>query len=354
MAFSSAELSNIANAALDYYIDRGTVMSQTIQNKPLLKAMDSKSKSFPGGKGDVSVAVKGAYTTTVAGYTHNDTVSYANPANIVRANYTWREHHAGISLTHTELKHDGISVVDTEGAEVTQHSKRDMTMLANLLEDKLEDMMEGYARGINTLLWGDGTSDAKAIAGIRSFVTDDPTTGTVGGINRATSGNEYWRNRSLIGASKIAASANLIETIHTEMRQLRRFGGRPSVALCGSTFLDRLVTELRAKGNYTETGFTKSTDISNGEINYNGMAFQYDPTMDDLGTSGSGSTIVEYPKRCYIIDPSHLYLMYMDGEKMKRHSPTRPADQYVMYRAITTTAVVAANMLNCHGVYQVE
>ena len=353
MAFSAGELSNIANAALDYYIDKGNVLSQTIQNKPLLKAMDAKAKSFPGGKGDVNLAVKGAYTTTVAGYTHNDTVTYANPANIVRANYTWREHHAGISLTHTELKHDGISVVDTDGAEVSQHSGRDMTVLANLLEDKLEDMMEGYARGMNTLLWGDGVAAPKAIAGIRAFVTDDPTTGTVGGINRATSGNEYWRNRSLIGASKIATTDDLVETIHTEMRQLRRYGGRPNIALCGSTFLDRLVTDLRDKGNYTQTGFAKGADISIGEINYNGVTFQYDPSLDDLGTSGSGATIVEYPKRCYILDTNHLYLMYMDGEKMKRHSPTRPADQYVLYRAITTTAVVTGNMLNCHGVYQI-
>ena len=41
MAFSSAELANIANAALDYYIDKGNVYSQSLQDKPLLKAMDS-------------------------------------------------------------------------------------------------------------------------------------------------------------------------------------------------------------------------------------------------------------------------------------------------------------------------
>ena len=190
MAFSAGELANIANATLDFYIDRGSVLSQTLQDKPLLSAMDGKAKTFPGGKGDINLAVKGAYTTTVAGYTHNDTVSYANPANIMRANYTWREHHAGISLTHTELKHDGISVVDTEGAEVTEHSAREKTMLANLLQDKLEDMTEGYARGMRDLLWDDGTTDAKAIAGVQALVKDDPTTGTVGGINQAT--NTWW------------------------------------------------------------------------------------------------------------------------------------------------------------------
>ena len=85
MAFSSAELANIANAALDYYIDKGNVYSQSLQDKPLLKAIDGAAKTFPGGKAELSVAVKGTYTTTVAGYTHNDTVAYANPANIKRA-----------------------------------------------------------------------------------------------------------------------------------------------------------------------------------------------------------------------------------------------------------------------------
>ena len=108
MAFSSAELANIANAALDYYINKGDAISQSLADKPLLKAIDAKSKTFPGGKGELSVAVKGDYTTTVAGYTHNDTVSYANPANLKRANYAWKEHHAGISLTLTELKKDRL------------------------------------------------------------------------------------------------------------------------------------------------------------------------------------------------------------------------------------------------------
>ena len=61
MAFSSAELDNIANAALDYYIDKGKVYSQSLQDKPLLKAMDSGAKTFPGGKGEMSVAVKGTH-----------------------------------------------------------------------------------------------------------------------------------------------------------------------------------------------------------------------------------------------------------------------------------------------------
>jgi hypothetical protein len=348
MAFSQAELDNIANAALDYYIDKGNVYAQSLQDKPLLKAMDSAAKTFPGGKGELSVAVKGTYTTSVSGYTHNDTVTYANPANIKRANYAWKEHHAGISLTLTELKKDGISVTDsTTSAGTSNHSGRDQTVLVNLFQDKLDDMMEGYSRGMNDFLFGDGTADANAIAGIQSIILDDPTTGTVGGLSVAT--NTWWRNRANVAISTTASGQELIETIHSEMRQLKRFGGKPTVAVCGSAFLDRLADELRRNGNYSQTGFARGQNIAMGEISYNGLTFQYDPTLDDLTIATKDPS-----KRCYIIDPSKLCMYYMDGEKMKRHSPARPADQYVMYRAVTTTAALSATQLNCHGVYEIS
>jgi hypothetical protein len=71
--------------------------------------------------------------------------------------------------------------------------------------------------------------------------------------------------------------------------------------------------------------------------------FVYDPTLDDLGSA----------KRCFFIDPKHLYLMVMDGEDMKQHSPARPADKYVLYRGVTWTGGMVADQLNCHGVYEV-
>ena len=349
MAFSSAELANIANAALDYYIDKGKVYANSLQDKPLLAAMDKSAKTFPGGKENVSLAVKGVYSTTVAGYTHNDTVSYANPANINRVNYAWKEHHSGISLTLTELKKDGISVTDSmTGAATSNHSGRDSHVLANLLEDKLDDMMEGYSKGMNSLLYGDGSGSATALAGIRSAIVDNPAAvgTTVGGLSTVT--NTWWRNRANVAITTSATGQELIELLNTEMRQLKRFGGKPTIAVCGSAFLDRLSDELRRNGNYSQTGFARGQDISMGEITYNGLVFRYDPSLDDLTISGKNPS-----KRCYIIDPTKLCMYYMDGEKMKRHAPARPATQYVMYRAITTTAVLTASQLNCHGVYEI-
>ena len=353
MAFTQAELDNIANAALDFYIEKGTVFSSTIQDKPLLAAMDAKAKTFPGGKGAVSVAVKGQYDSTLAGYTHDDQVSYVNPAKIRRASYNWKEHHIGIGVTLTELKRDGISVVDSLNSDSLRNNRgREETALANLLQDKLEDMAEGYARGLNRFLWGDGTADANALAGIRAFIKDNPAGvgQTVGGIDQNAAANSWWRNRVNLSVTTTATGDELLNLLNSEMRQLQRFGGKPDIALCGSDWMDRLNKELRNRGYYTQTGFARGTDIKHGDITFGGLVFRYDPTMDDIGTTLGGTT--DYRKRCYIIDSSKLHLYYMEGEKMKRHSPARPHDKYVMYRAITTTGCLVATQLNCHGVYQ--
>lgn len=353
MAFSQAEIDNIANAALDYYISKGSVFSSTIQDKPLLAALDAKAKTFPGGKGQVSVGVKGQYDSSLGGFTHNDTVNYVNPAKIKRANFTWKEHHIGIGVTLTELKRDGITVVDTLNSDSLKNNRgREETALAGLLEDKLEDMAEGYARGLNGFLWGDGTADANALAGIRAFVKDTPSAAgqTVGGIDQNASANAWWRNRVNLAVTTTSGGDELLTFLNKEFRQLQRFGGKPDIALCGSDFMDRLTAELRARGYYTQSGFARSTDIKHGDVTYGGLVFKYDPTMDDIGTTLGGLT--NFAKRAYILDSSKLCLYYMENEKMKKHSPARPHNQYVMYRALTTTGCLAATQLNCHGVYQ--
>jgi len=362
MPFTAEEVGNISNALLDHYM-KGRAESQSIQDKPMLKAMKAKQKTFPGGKEYIRGNVKGDYTTAFMGYEHDDTVTYANPANIKQWSYPWKELHAGISLTLTELKKAGISVSDSlNGEKTVEHSDRELVEITNLMEDKLDDMSEGIDRSLNDMFWRDGTQSAKVFAGVQAFVTLNPAVGLTGGIDRAT--NRWWRNRARVGSlsaesgrstiesitgSKITASTSLqtlTKTLRSEARQLRRFGGRPNLVLCGSAFLDALEGEIHEKGTYTQTGFINNgkNDIGMAQISMRGVGdFEYDPTLDDLG----------YLKFCYMLDTRFLHPMVMDGEDMKAHAPARPPEKYVLYRAVTHTAGLVAKKLNCHGVYEI-
>jgi hypothetical protein len=362
MPITQAQLDFIANSALDYYFNKGEAFHQTLQARPLVDVMERKAKTFPGGKDAISVAVTGAYgaggtNDSLTGYDYDDTVNFYNPANLARLNFIWREHHIGISVTHTELKHDGISVTDEMGA-TSNHSDRDATVLINMWESKLFDLGERYARSLNTLLWGDGTADAKALHGLSHFIVADPSIGTVGGMSRSVAANAYIRNRARtaafgtkVGATPalaahgggVIATGTLIPTMQAEFRQLRRYGGRPDMILAGSDWIAKYENEIRDAGSYTQTGFRGSQDGAMGGVMFDGIKVHYDPTLDDLG----------FAKRAYIWDSRHIHLMKMQGEWRKTHNPARPPEKFVLHRSITSTGQLVAQQLNSAGVYDV-
>lgn len=346
MPFTAAEIENVANAAIDYHYKVPEVRSQSLQDKPLLKAMMSAEESFPGGKEEITVGVKGDYTTTIQGFEHDDTVGYANPANIKRARYPWKLIHSGIEVTMHELLKDGISVVDTATGEGERmHSKREKTVLANLMKDKVEDMIEGTDRGMNEMFWNDGSQDPKEVPGVTSFVLNDPTSAAVvGGIDQ--SANEWWRNRAKLGITATTpADQNIVTTLQKEWRQLRRYGGRPNLVLAGSDFIEAMEKELRAKGNYTLEGWTSKgkTDASIADVSFKGVNFQYDPTLDDMGKA----------KFCYVLDTRYIHPMAIEGESMKKHNPARPETKYVFYRALTWVGGLVCRQRNAQGVYSI-
>lgn len=346
MPFTLDELENVANATIDFHANRPEVRAQSIQDKPLLKIMRSKEQSFPGGKDEITVGVKGTRTNVLQGFEHDDQVSYYNPANIKRARYPYKLLHSGLKFTLHELAKDGISIKDTStGKGEAQHSQREKTALANILSEKVDDWMEDTDTDFNLMFWRDGTQDADKVPGILSFILDDPTTATViGGIDQ--SANVWWRNRANVAIdASTASNSNIVKTLQSEWRQLRRYRGRPDTVLCGSDFLQALENELRALGTLTDSGWksTKQTDASIADVYFKGVKFEYDPTLDDEGKA----------KYCYILDSRRIHPMAIEGESMKKHNPARPADRYVVYRALTWMGGLTCSQRNANGVYAI-
>lgn len=359
--FSADILADINNGVLENYIDKGKVWKQNVSNKPMLAAFNESAGKFSGGNEYVSFAVKsGQGGGALAGYTGDDQVTYYNPTGIKRAKFGWKEHHIGMVLTHTELKIDGINVIETDAEQRTEPmSDREKNALVNLFDEKNDTLGEDYAFSLDRLIHGDGSTDAKAIAGIASILTDVPSTGITGGISRVA--NSWWRHRAATvangvaggqGAITVSASNGgaLITFLDTELRELNRYknGSTKRRYFCGSDFIDGYKLELRANAGsgYSVVGWNAgNTDGSMPDPKHNGVPLEWDPTMDDLGLS----------KRCYAIDmgKTGLRLLYMDGQRMKKHNPARPYDRYVMYNGITMTGVMIIKQLNTSAVYDI-
>lgn len=358
MAFTSDEIANINNSALENYIDKGKVWAQNIANKPMLQAFNAAAGKFNGGKDYVSFAVKaGQGGGSLAGYSGDDQLNFYNPTGTKRAKFPWREHFIGIQVTHTELKIDGINIIEDGSDQTTSEMDgREEHALANLLDEKMDDLGEDYAFSLDRLLHGDGSTDAKAIAGIGSIILEVPTAGSTGGLSRVA--QSYWRNRAATAAYGIAggqgaitsASANggaLITFLEKEWLQLSKYrkGTTKYKIFAGSDFIAAYRFEMRANGYYTMNGLKGTVDGSQGDVEWKGNPIEWDPTLDDLGLA----------KRCYVIDMSKtgVRLLYMDGNRMKKHNPARPYDRMVMYNGISMTGVLVAKQLNTSAVYDI-
>ena len=344
MAFSAAELANLANTAIDYH-ERGEITSQIKQARPLYADLVANKKKFPGGKEYITTAVKGVYTSRMVGYEHDDEQEYVNPVNVKRAQAKWYETGAGITVTYTELKKDGIIVVDDGNFSGSSVSEAELVQLNDILADKIEDITEGSYRSLHEMFWRDGTQDAKAIPGIQSFILTSPSTGVSFGIDRSL--NSWWRNRANISINSATASdQNLVNTLQKEFRQLRRYAKNPMHKFyAGSDFMDAFEKELRAKGNYTLEGWAKGgrIDASIADLSFKGIDIVYEPMLDDLSLAKYG----------YVLDMNAIKLRDMQGEWLRRHTPKRPVEKYAMYMGLTCTGGIIANQLNSSGVYAI-
>ena len=86
----------------------------------------------------------------------------------------------------------------------------------NLLEEKLENGKDSHTADLNRMCLGSASS-GNDFHGIQFLISSTPTTGTVGGINRATFA--FHRNRQTSGAQTASAFDNLRSSLTTIYNQ---------------------------------------------------------------------------------------------------------------------------------------
>lgn len=343
MALGLVVATDIIQATLTYFV-RGDALSQTTQDKPLLRYLKEGQQTFPGGKDNISEPIQGKYMSDspgfLQGYSEDDTLTFAQASNLQRAAYPWKEVHVGLIITWTELKKDGITVRDS--MKTSDHSQVDMIRLTGLMTNRLADFAESYSRAKNTMFWLDGAQDPKQIAGVRSLI-QDAGPAVIGGVD----GNTYpwWNPINRTGAKAVQvseANQTLTKAIRHDMLQLRRYGGKPNKAFCGSVAVDNIWTEIQAKGQYTLSGFNSrdKVQVAMAFARIDNLEFEYDPTLDDMGLGA----------RIYILDGRRLKLRPMEGEEDKLLTPERPYNYLVFLRSMTYTGGMEVTQLNCHEI----
>lgn len=112
-------------------------------------------------------------------YSGYDTLTTTPGEVIDAASYPWKQAAVVVSCSGLEVN------VQNTGKE----------QVINLLESRINNASKTMANNLTAGIYSDGTgTSGKEVTGLQAQVAEDPTTGTVGGIDRATWA--FWRNQT--------------------------------------------------------------------------------------------------------------------------------------------------------------
>ena len=284
-------INELTLSTLNNYL-KGPVDNMSKNNALLYFLKKSKSIKKKKGGSAIRVNINYAENASFAYYSGYDALNL-NPSNVLTyADYPWKQ--SSISVIYS-----GLEKRANDGAEA----------IYNLLKTRVANAIETFDGQIEKSMFSDGTGHGgKEIEGLRLHIADDPTLGTVGGINRATSGNEFWRNKSIEADAAGELNANPDKTnIQKLMNKMTN-----SLTLKGKPVTNVIFADLNMYSIYEESlqAIQRIADAKVGEAGFTSLMYKQIPVVNAGGIGGSCPA-----NHMYFLDTSGMEFNYL-GKQM--------------------------------------
>ena len=346
MPISAPDLAELTKVSLDEFL-RNMPVDQVGTERPLLKRLLRNRKTFLGARLNVVENVRARHGSAFAWQYGTDAVNFNTRHTTEQVAFPWRRAVDGLTLHYDRLYGNGIKVKEGErGAFKLEQNEK--VQLLNLLEEQMESLREGFMQTLDLDLHRPGVHSTDAVTGLDALVSVTPAVGTVGGINRATVGNEWWRNHAETGIAT-ATIGNLATRMEFAWRRCIRNGGSPDFILAGSDFIDAYRREITVTNN-ASAGGTKTLDAGVGSGTSTGLFFKgveitWDPQFETVQTLDA--PVVNWNRRCYFLNTR--FLRYRDDE-MDIVTPTRPHNTLAMFAMVNLRCVLSLSRANAQAV----
>lgn len=189
--------------------------------------------------------------------------------------------------------------VSMSGTEMLQNAGRER--MIDLLQARIRAAEIRLVNQIGADIFGDGTGfGGKAITGLGALVSTTPTSGVVGGIDRAT--NTWWRNLEFNATTDGGAamdSTNIQQYMNQMAIQLIRGRSRPDLIVAGNEAYEYYLNSLQAIQRITD----ENSDAGAGfpSLKYYGGGIAADVIL------GGGLGGPENSKYMYFLNTEFLY-----------------------------------------------
>lgn len=236
MAIPNSTWTEILSTTISHYSPQ--IADNVLNHIPLLERMKRKgnTSAVPGG---VYILEQLLYNenATFKWYSGLETLDTAQSDVVTSAQFSWKEANVNVVIS-------GLDKAQNSGSKETVH---------RLVKARVSAAEKTMANNIGAALFYSNTENSgKAIGGLQHLVADLPTSGTVGGINRATAGNEWWRNQyyDFSGESVTPGATTIQHAMNTIFINAQRGRDKIDMFVGDATYFTYYLESLQANQRF--------------------------------------------------------------------------------------------------------
>lgn len=306
----------------------GKLADNVSKNNALLTRLRSKGNVKPVDGGRTIVQeLEYAENATFRRYSGYETLNISPSDVFTAAEYNYAQAAVAVSIS---------------GLEMLQNSGKNA--IIDLLESRIKNAERTLANNIATDIYSDGTADSgKQIGGLQLLVADTPTSGTVGGIDRAT--YSFWRSISFDATTDGGAAAsatNIISYMTRVYVQLVRGTDKPDLLVADNNYWRLYHDALQAIQRIGD-------DSDMGKAGWQTLKFMNADVVLDGGFQGTSGGAPS--NHMYFLNTDYLFFRPHRDRNFAPLDPDRFAvNQDAMVKLIGFAGQLTASNLRLQGV----
>lgn len=218
-----------------------------------------KVKPFSGGRTIVQ-EISYAQNGTFKRYSGYEVLNISPSDVITAAEYPIRQAAVAVSIS---------------GLEMLQNSGKEAVI--DLLESRIENAEQTFMNGLAYDAYSDGTATGQ-MTGLQALVSTTPTSGTIGGIDRATW--TFWQNikfSAVTDGGAAATSANIQSYMNRVALQLVRGNDGPDLIVADNNYYRLFLESMQAIQRVTDE---RSAGLGFTGLKYYGAGRSIDVMLD--------------------------------------------------------------------------
>lgn len=284
MAFANSSICDVIATTIQSR--SGKLADNVLNNTALLSRLRERGNVRTYGGGNLileEIMYNDAATKNSGSYSGYDVINITPNSPISAAQFHTKQYSAAVTIS-------GLEMLQNAGKE----------QIIDLLEGRIKVAERQLENDISTGIYGDGTgNNGKDITGLDAAVPVDPTTGTYGGIDRATW--TFWRSVKYSGVTDGggAVTASNIQTYMNALAvQLVRGRDKPDLIVADNNFYKLYLSSMQAIQRVTDE---KMSGAGFTSLKYFGAGMASDVVLD--GGIGGGAPA----NTMYFLNTNYLF-----------------------------------------------